>query len=237
MGMPIAILPDADRGMPRWGVAPSHVQGARIGIGAPLAVAQPQARQRHTESAACPSHARFRVRPPPKCHGHSWIGTGTRFRRSKQTPRKPGRTPYREAVDHRFRGRGRERGPEFGDPRQAALETAVPLDHALVHAADGLFDPVDLAADPAAGRGCHRAAGGTGRRGPVAEDLLCPLELPAAPDDRDGLDRPVPLPERAPEFPVGAAPGMERRRRVVARIGVDEHRAPASSATGSLRGK
>ena len=40
MGMHIAILPDADRGMPRWGVAPIHVQGARIGIRASLAVAQ-----------------------------------------------------------------------------------------------------------------------------------------------------------------------------------------------------
>ena len=33
MAMHIAILPDADRGMPRWGVTPIHVQGARIGIG------------------------------------------------------------------------------------------------------------------------------------------------------------------------------------------------------------
>ena len=77
MGMYIAIVPDADRGMPRWGVPPIHVQGARIGIGAPLAVAQPQALQRHAESAACPSQARFCVRPPPKCHGHSWIGIGS----------------------------------------------------------------------------------------------------------------------------------------------------------------
>ena len=66
MGRYIAILPDADRGMPRWGVAPSHGQGARIGSGAPLAVAQPQARQRHMESEACPSQARFRCPPTPK---------------------------------------------------------------------------------------------------------------------------------------------------------------------------
>ena len=199
MEMPIAILPDADRGMPRWGVAPSHVQGARIGIGAPLAVAQPQARQRHAESAACPSHARFRVRPPPKCHGHSWIGTGTRFRRSKQTPRKPGGTPYREAVDHRFRGRGRERGPEFDDPRQAALEAAVRLDHALVHAADGLFDPVDLAGGsggrsrmPSSGRG--NGPGRSSCRGP---------SLPARTPRRSG--RP-----RRPR-PAGPAPGARPR--------------------------
>ena len=42
MGMHIATLPDADRGMPRGGVAPVHGRGARIGIGAPLAVVQPQ---------------------------------------------------------------------------------------------------------------------------------------------------------------------------------------------------
>ena len=45
MGMHIAILPDADRGMPRWGVSPSHGQETRIGNAAPLAVAQPQERQ------------------------------------------------------------------------------------------------------------------------------------------------------------------------------------------------
>ena len=32
MGMHIAILPDADRGMPRWGGAPSYGPEARIGI-------------------------------------------------------------------------------------------------------------------------------------------------------------------------------------------------------------
>ncbi len=45
MGMYIAILTDADRGMPRW-VTPIHVQGARIGIDASLAVAQLQLQQR-----------------------------------------------------------------------------------------------------------------------------------------------------------------------------------------------
>ena len=108
------------------------------------------------------------------------------------------------------------------------------LDHALVHAADGLFDPVDFAADPAAGRGCFGPAGGPGRRGPVAEDLLRPLELPAAQDDRDGLYRSAPLPERAPEFPVGAAPGVEARGGLVARIGVDEQRALAIKRDGQL---
>ena len=54
MGLSGSILPDADRGMPRWGVAPIHGQGTRIGIGVPLAVVQPQARKRHGAAAACP---------------------------------------------------------------------------------------------------------------------------------------------------------------------------------------
>ena len=37
--MHIAILPDADRGMPRWGVAPSHGLDGRIGFDALEAVA------------------------------------------------------------------------------------------------------------------------------------------------------------------------------------------------------
>ena len=86
MGMYIAILPDADRGMPRWGVAPSHGLDGRIGIAAPAAVAQPPARQRHTEPAACPSQTRSCVRRPPKHHVHSWIGIGTGARRSKRVP-------------------------------------------------------------------------------------------------------------------------------------------------------
>ncbi len=76
-GVYIAILPDADRGMPRWGVPPSHGQGTRIGIGAPLAVAQPQARQRHMESEACPSQARFRCPATPNRHVQSRIGIGS----------------------------------------------------------------------------------------------------------------------------------------------------------------
>ena len=66
--------------------------------------------------------ARFRVRPPAKRAGHAT----DRHRRGRcrahhQGPRQPVGTPYREAVDHRFRRRGRECGPEFDDPLQAAL--------------------------------------------------------------------------------------------------------------------
>ena len=35
MGMSVSIRPDADRGMPRWGVAPSHGLDGRNGIAAP----------------------------------------------------------------------------------------------------------------------------------------------------------------------------------------------------------
>jgi len=48
------------------GVAPSRVQGARIGIGATLAEAQPQSAQQLARPGLCPAERRFRVRPPPK---------------------------------------------------------------------------------------------------------------------------------------------------------------------------
>ena len=62
--MHIAILPDADRGMPRWGVAPSHGLDGRIGIAAPAAVVQPQARQRHAESVSCTRERGFHAPAP-----------------------------------------------------------------------------------------------------------------------------------------------------------------------------
>ena len=77
MGLSGSILPGADRGMAERGVSPIHVQGARIGIGAPLAVAQPKASQRLVRSGPCPAERRFRVRPPPKCAGQLWIGIGS----------------------------------------------------------------------------------------------------------------------------------------------------------------
>ena len=66
MGLSGTIPPGANRGMPRWGVAPSHLRGSRIGTPAPLSVAQPQARQRHGRPGPCPVERPFRVRRPPK---------------------------------------------------------------------------------------------------------------------------------------------------------------------------
>ena len=90
MGMYIAILPDADRGMPRWGVTPSHGFDGRIGIAAPADVAQPQSKQRHAEPEASTSRTRFPVRRPPKCRVHSRIDIGTGLQRPKRVSRKPG---------------------------------------------------------------------------------------------------------------------------------------------------
>ena len=64
MGMYIAIVPDADQGMPRWGVAPVHGLEARIGIAAPMAVAQPQAVPQLAKSVPCTSETRFPAHRP-----------------------------------------------------------------------------------------------------------------------------------------------------------------------------
>ena len=76
------IPPGANRGMPRWGVAPSHAQGARIGTGAPLAVAQPLARQRHRRPGPCPAERPFPVRRPQERTGHAGTAAFTRIRQS-----------------------------------------------------------------------------------------------------------------------------------------------------------
>ena len=59
VGVHIPTLPDADRGIPKWGVAPVHGLEARIGIAAPMAVAQPQTVQQLAESVPCTSETRF----------------------------------------------------------------------------------------------------------------------------------------------------------------------------------
>ena len=52
MGVHIPTLPDARSGHRNRGVAPIHVPGARIGMGARLVVAQPKERQRHGRPGA-----------------------------------------------------------------------------------------------------------------------------------------------------------------------------------------
>ena len=55
MGMHMPILPDADRGMPRVGVAPYHGRIFRSGVAAPAAVAQLQCGQPHPDAPGCTS--------------------------------------------------------------------------------------------------------------------------------------------------------------------------------------
>ena len=74
------------------------------------------------------------------------------------------------------------------------------LDHRVVHAADRLLDPVDLAAGRAAGFGGGGAGGGG--IGPSPEGRPCPLEFPGGAEDGHDLDGSAPLPERIPEPPV-----------------------------------
>ena len=73
------------------------------------------------------------------------------------------------------------------------------VDHRVVHAADRLLDPGDLAAGPIDG------AGGGGRLGPVPENRPCPLHLPAGAYDGDDLER-TGLVSRAPAQACGAPP-------------------------------
>ena len=91
------------------------------------------------------------------------------------------------------------------------------LDHRVVHAADRLLDPGDLAA------GRMDGAGGGGRLGPVPEDRPGSVHFLPGPDDGDDLDGLALSLERVPEAAVRAAPRAERGRCLVAGIGVDEH--------------
>ena len=64
MGVHMPALPDADRGMPRRGVAPIHGRKLRIGIAAPVAVVQPQGGRRHTEALSRTGNRDFRAHAP-----------------------------------------------------------------------------------------------------------------------------------------------------------------------------
>ena len=55
MGVHMPTLCDADRGIPKGGVAPVHGRKLRSSSGAPAAVVQLQDSQPHTEALACTS--------------------------------------------------------------------------------------------------------------------------------------------------------------------------------------
>ena len=119
--------------------------------------------------------------------------------------------------------RGSEQFPHLDEAAKAAVETAQFLDRRVVHAPDGILDPCDLA--PGRRDGPRRMHGTWGRVriGPVPEDRPRPVKLSTGARDPDGLDRQPILPQGLPEPPVPVPPRMERRRGVVAGIGVDEH--------------
>ena len=57
-------FPNADRGIPKGGVAPIHSRKLRIGIAAPAAVVQPQGGRRHTEALSRTGNRGFRAHAP-----------------------------------------------------------------------------------------------------------------------------------------------------------------------------
>ena len=60
------------------------------------------------------------------------------------------------------------------------------------------------------------------------------FDLPRHAGDHDRLDGSAQRPQRPPEVPVRSVPRPERRRRVVARVGVDEHGALGAQRDGQL---
>ena len=119
--MYIAMLPDADRGMPNRGVTPSHGRGARIGIGAPPAVAQLPALQRHAETGAC---TRKRVSPAraTRCGMYTrGSAPGTSKAASESWPAAPASADTGTAPGpHRFSA-----GPHRSEPHSRSLTSGV----------------------------------------------------------------------------------------------------------------
>ena len=161
MGVHMPTLPDADRGIQQGGVAPATA--------APSGTASPLRRPWCNRNAASDMRNRWRA------HGsgvfvymhadvdvHARHATDPRRSVVKIRPRKPVRAPCREPVDRRSGPRGPEQVLQLDDPLEAALQPAMLLDHRVVHAADRLLDPVDLAA----GRT------GTARRGGTAVEVF-----------------------------------------------------------------
>ena len=94
-----------------------------------------------------------------------------------------------------------------------ASELVEDLDFALK---DGPLDTGDLFTDP----GVRLVR--TGGFSPAVEDPLGPVQLFQGADDGHDLDGAAALGEVVPEAAVRVGPGAERRRGVVAGIGIDE---------------
>ena len=99
MGVHMPTLPDADRGIPKGGVAPVHGRMLRSGSGAPAAVVQLQDSQPHTEALAHTENWLLGAHAPRclMCTRRSALALADP--RSRSASREPSRTPCREAAD------------------------------------------------------------------------------------------------------------------------------------------
>ena len=203
------------------GSPPRHGHTARIGTGDPRAVAQPQADRRLAESAFRTLGRDFPAQAP-RCRFHtSGSATGSPERRSNPDSAKAARTPDRMGVDRASRTRRSKQFPHLGDPAEAGLKAAHVRNRLAVHAEDGALDARDLAprrrswADARDQGPCPHWSSSRGSSAPGR-----------AVSGRTRPRWPPPTSHPPSEPPVPVPPRVERRRGVVAGIGVigvDEH--------------
>ncbi len=106
---------------------------AALGTGAPLAVLQPPARQRHRRPGPCPAERPFPVRRPPQRTGHAGPATTTRIRQSLQAGVGKDSTPA-EGTD----------GVRAGAGGTGAEAVATPPTMLAGHSADSAAKPTGI---------------------------------------------------------------------------------------------
>ena len=125
MDVHMRTLPDADRGIPKGGVAPFFGRKLRSGVAAPAAVPQLQDSQAHTEALARTWKWRFGAHAPRCLMCTRRSAAALADPRSKSASREPSRAPCREAVDHRSGSRGSVEVVQLDDPLEAGLQVAI----------------------------------------------------------------------------------------------------------------
>ena len=153
---------------------------------------------------------------PPVSHAHLQYGIRALGFPTESRPREPIRPPCDGSV-HQPSPRPPPRPLLKGDAApHGGLQAAVLVEDPDIALQDGLLDPGEVTARLLV----H--FGGAGIPRPVGEHRPRPARLLPCPDDRHHFDLAAAIPKRLPEFAVRRAPGMERRRGPVARLGVDE---------------
>ena len=99
MGVHMRSLPDADRGIPKGGVAPVNGRVPRSGNTVPAAVSQLQENQPYTEALARTSKRRFGAHAPRCLMCTCRSAPALADPRSKSTSTEASRTPCRDALD------------------------------------------------------------------------------------------------------------------------------------------